>query len=99
MVQMDCRNLIENLGDMGVGGIVNQLKELHLSDSESEASSDMDLMYGSGIGSYSDDLLNDTTADRRQRRGYVEDPYEKEILTDMRLASTTKGTPWPRQRS
>lgn len=71
-------NAIEDVGDMGVGEIIDQLKDLGLSDSEDEHSSDMNPMYSSGMQSYGDDQSSDTTIDNAER--YVEDPYDEEDL-------------------
>lgn len=76
MAQIASPKVIDDLSDMGVGEIVNPLKELGLSDSEYGASSGMDPMYSSGMHSYGDDQSNDTTIDSAER--YVEDPYDDE---------------------
>ncbi|OKP14285.1 hypothetical protein PENSUB_48 [Penicillium subrubescens] len=74
---MSSRDLNENLNDMGLGEIVNELKELGISDDEDERSSDMETLYGSSMNRrYSDGQSSDTNTNDRER--CVDDSYDKD---------------------
>jgi hypothetical protein len=77
------QGLNENLDDMGVGEIVNEMKELGISDDEDERSSDMETLYSSSInGRCSDARSSNTTVDDLEKCGddsyNKEDPYQHE---------------------